>query len=282
MDDSSWAAWEGRETLVAGRIDAAPAHLLAATLDTAFEVKSDELLPALWYWIYFQPTVATSGLGPDGHPKRGGFLPPIPLERRMWAGSRVQFHAALRIGEEIEKTSKIQKIARKEGKTGPMVFVTVRRSVRGEHGIAVDEEQDVVFLPMPKEFRPPSPTRPPKEFAWTMPRPADPVLLFRFSAVTFNAHRIHYDRNYAMTAEKYPGLVVHGPLQALLLFEAVRERHAGKIPARFEFRGLQPLFDFDTLTLAGKPREDGGEDLFTVNGRGEIATQAAIHWKSDG
>lgn len=282
MNDSPWAAWEGRETLVAGRIDAVPALMLAATLDTDFEAKSTTLLPALWYWIYFQPSVATSGLGLDGHPKRGGFLPPISLERRMWAGSRIRFHAGLRVGEEIEKTSKIQKIAQKEGKAGPMVFVTVRRSVRGEPGIAVDEEQDIVFLPMPKEFRPPLPTPLPDGIAWTAARPVDPVLLFRFSAVTFNAHRIHYDRDYAVTAEKYPGLVVHGPLQALLLFEAARARHPNKVPARFEFRGLQPLFDFDAITLSGKPREDGGEDLFTANSRGEIATQAALHWKSDG
>jgi 3-methylfumaryl-CoA hydratase len=217
--------------------------------------------------------------GPDGHPKRGGFLPPIDLPRRMWAGSRLVFHRDIALNAPLTKTSTIAKVAEKEGKAGRMAFVTVHHRLDTREGLAMEEEQDIVYLPMPDRFAPPDPVPLPADLAWSQTQAVDPVLLFRFSALTFNGHRIHYDRAYATGVEKYPGLVVHGPLQALLLFEAARARNPARKPARFAFRGVRPLFDFDTMTLNGRPRDDGGLDLFTGQGEGLACMTGAIHWQ---
>jgi 3-methylfumaryl-CoA hydratase len=197
----------------------------------------------------------------------------------MWAGSRCIFHGPIRIGEEIERISTISNIAEKTGKAGNMVFVTVRHELRNEAGLVMEEEQDIVYVAMPERFVEPAVT-PLPACDWTEAVSVDPVLLFRFSALTFNGHRIHYDRRYAMEVEKYPGLVMHGPLQALMLFEAARLRNPSRKPGRFQFRGLRPLFDMDKVTLNGKTRSDDGLDLFTARVDGAIGMQAEIHWKS--
>jgi 3-methylfumaryl-CoA hydratase len=270
-----WSAWEGRTESATDVVGAAPLKALAATFDTAAPT---DALPPLWHWLYFLPLAPMAEVGPDGHPKRGGFLPPLPLPRRMWAGGRLTFHDAPRIGEEITRTSTILKVAEKAGKAGPMAFVTVRHEIATPRGPAIDEEQDIVFLEMPVAFTPPAPTPLPQDLAFDTPRTVDPVLLFRFSALTFNGHRIHYDRTYASEVEKYPGLVVHGPLQAMLLAEAARK--TARTVARFEFRAVRPLFDFDTVRVCGKPRDDGGLDLFTANGDGHVGMQAHLHWSA--
>jgi 3-methylfumaryl-CoA hydratase len=220
-------------------------------------------------------------VGHDGHPRRGGFLPPIALERRMWAGSRCMFHGALLIGDQAEKTSTILKVAEKTGKAGPMVFVTVKHEIRANGRLVFEEEQDIVYVAMPGRPITPDPV-PLPSCDWQEPVAVDPVLLFRFSALTFNGHRIHYDRDYATHVEKYPGLVVHGPLQALMLFEAARRHAPGQRPARFEFRGIRPLFDYDSITLNGRSRSDGGVDLFTGTSGGATGMQASLHWMADG
>jgi 3-methylfumaryl-CoA hydratase len=276
--DSQWAAWIGRSEMTRDTADARQVRALAATLGVEGRFEPGDPLSELWYWVYFLPMVVMKEIGPDGHPKRGGFLPPIPLERRMWAGSRATLHGTFAVGETIEKTSTILKVTEKEGKTGKMAFVTIGHQVRDESRLIAEEEQDLVFIAMPKTFTPPAPVALPATLAWQEERRVDEVMLFRFSAVTFNGHRIHYDRPYATDVEKYPGLVVHGPLQALLLFETAKARNPGRRPARFTFRGLRPLFDFEAITLNGKARQDGGLDLFTANGDGHVATQAAIHW----
>jgi 3-methylfumaryl-CoA hydratase len=272
--------WVGRTEEWHDRIDPTPVLAMARTLDDRdFTVRAGDPLPELWHWLYFLPMVAQSEIGADGHPKKGGFLPPVALERRMWASSRLTFHQDLIIGEEISKTSEILKISKKQGKTGGMVFVTVRHLTHSTQGLAITEEQDIVYLPMPKAFTPPLPTLAPETLQWREDYPVSPVLLFRFSALTFNGHRIHYDRNYATEVEKYPGLVVHGPLQALLLMESAKKHHPGRKPATYSFRAVRPLFDFDRIAVCGRPKPDGGNDLYTVNGDNSIAMQATMTWR---
>ncbi|MDX2232986.1 MAG: MaoC family dehydratase N-terminal domain-containing protein [Hyphomonadaceae bacterium] len=275
-----WGDWIGRTETAHDRIGETPARALAATLNRPadFPARPGDALPPLWSWLYFLPLAPLAEVGPDGHPRRGGFLPPVDLPRRMWAGSRCTFHGPLRVGADAVRTSTITRIAQKSGGAGTMVFVTVAHAVHCDGALVMAEEQDIVYLPMPERFSPPAPT-PAPACAWREAAPVDPVLLFRFSALTFNGHRIHYDRAYAMDVEKYPGLVVHGPLQAVLLFDAATRHTPHAAPARFDFRGLRPLFDFDQVSLAGRAREDGGLDLFTVNGDGAVGMQAAMHWR---
>lgn len=283
MTDATLQSWVGRTEVRKDDILGFPVSAFAATLDRSDEISSapGAELPALWVWLYFLPLAPMSEIGPDGHPRRGGFLPPIALERRMWAGSRCVFHGALKIGDQAERTSTILRIAEKTGKAGPMVFVTVRHEIRSGTGLVFEEEQDIVYVAMPDRLATPEPVPlPPCDWQETVT--VDPVLLFRFSALTFNGHRIHYDRDYATAVEKYPGLVVHGPLQALMLFEAARRRMPERRPARFEFRGIRPLFDKDSLTLSGRSRSDGGMDLFTGTASGATGMQAALHWQPDG
>ena len=264
--------WVGRVEEARDRISARQARQMAATLGVAGALAEGDVLPPLWHWMGWTPEAAMAELGPDGHPARGGFLPPVPLERRMWAGGRLRFHAPLRIGEELFRRSEIVKVADKTGTTGRMVFVTVRHDVHGAAGLAVEEEQDIVFIAMPERFTPPPPVAAPVA-EWSEPVTADEVRLFRFSALTFNAHRIHFDLPYATGVEKYPGLVVHGPLQAMLLMEAGRARRGGAMPAGYRFRGVRPAFHFDALRVQG-----AGDDLATVNGDGLVCMQAVADW----
>ena len=280
MAGARWEDWIGRTEVASDRVSQTPARALAATFDrTDLSAlgPGDELQP-IWIWLYFLPLAPSLGIGPDGHPHRGGFLPPVDLARRMWAGSRCRFHAPIRIGDPVERTSTIAKVAEKTGAAGAMVFVTVHHAVTREGLLLMEEEQDLVFLAIPERFSPPAPTAlPPCD--WSEPAAVDPVRLFRFSAMTFNAHRIHYDRTYATEVERYPGLVVHGPLQAALLFDAACRHAPEQTPAAFTFRGLRPLFDFDAVSVNGRRRGDEGLDLFTANGDGAVGMQATLDWR---
>ena len=280
-DDTPTAAI-GRTESAEDRVTAVPVKALQATLtDVRTSTAEGDPLPPLWHWLFFLPDAPMSEVGADGHPKRGGFLPAVALERRMWAGGRLTFHAdAPRIGEVIRRDSEILDVQEKSGKAGDMVFVTVRHRIHTPRGLAVEEDQDIVYIAMPEVFRPPPPKPAPPDPAWAEPLPVDPVLLFRFSALTFNGHRIHYDRPYAMETEKYPGLVVHGPLQAMALMDSARRQAPGRTPATFSFRGMRPLFDFDSVTRHGYARDDGGHDLMTVNGDGAMGMSATITWQS--
>lgn len=273
---AAWGEWIGRAQTQHDVVSANPARALAATLDRDdVDVTPGAVIPGLWIWLCFPPVALRRDIGPDGHPRRGGFLPPIVAPRRMWAGSRCVFHAPLRIGAALERTSVIAAIAEKDGRAGPLTVVTVRHAVTAEGGLVYEEDQDLVFMPIPERFEPPPPTPAPPA-AWSEPVVIDPVLLFRFSALTFNGHRIHYDRAYATGAEKYPGLVVHGPLQAILMFDAALRRAPHRTPARFSFRGVRPLFDLDEVRIGGAPRADGGVDLFTANGDDAVCAQATL------
>ena len=244
-DTQPFAEWIGRTESSEEVIAAAPAQAAAATLDDTETVFGPEdELPPLWHWFYFLPKAPQSRIGADGHPQRGGFLPPIPLPRRMFAGARLAFHAPLRIGRTAQRIGTIRSVSQKTGRSGTLAFVTVGYAISQEGRLCIEEEQDIVYrepgaavpAPVPAAL-PPLP-----ENAWSRLITPDPVLLFRFSALTFNGHRIHYDRPYAINEEGYPGLVVHGPLTAVLLIELLRQ-HAGRPVARFAFRGEAPLFD---------------------------------------
>jgi 3-methylfumaryl-CoA hydratase len=278
---SEFDAWVGRSEVAEDLVTSRQVRQMAATLGTeGVETAEGAPLPPLWHWMGWLPETPMAGLGPDGHPARGGFLPPVPLERRMWAGGRLSFHAPLRIGQPMRRTSSILKVVEKRGATGQMVFVTVGHEIAGSEGLAVTEEQDIVYVAMPDRFTPPPPVPAPAGSAWSDPVEMDTVRLFRFSALTFNAHRIHFDLPYATGVEKYPGLVVHGPMQAMLLMQAARLHAGGALPARFKFRGVRPMFHFDSVALTSWPLAEGVQALATVIGDDICCMQAEIGWQS--
>ena len=270
--------WIGRSETATDIIPLRQARQMAATLGHPAELSEGDPLPPLWHWMGWQNETPMAGLGPDGHPARGGFLPPVPLARRMWAGGRLQFHAALTIGQPLQRRSEILKVAQKTGATGDMVFVTVGHQISRPDGVAVTEEQDIVYMAMPDRFLPPAPVPAPDHPAWSDLVAMDSVRLFRYSALTFNAHRIHFDLPYAIEVEKYPGLVVHGPMQAMLLMAAACDHHANKTPRSFTFRGIRPLFHFNALRLMGWPDVMGTQALATVTEGNITCMQAQIGW----
>lgn len=261
--------WIGKIESTRDVVTPVPIAALAATLDleAPSPAQPGDPLPPLWHWLYFLPIHRQSELGPDGHPRRGGFLPPVPLPRRMWAGGRLEFHHPLRVGDSLARTSQIVDVRFKEGRSGPLVFVLVRHEISNAQGIALTEEHDIVYRG-PSAAPPGTPA--PAEAAWEREIIPDDVLLFRYSALTFNGHRIHYDRRYATEVEGYPGLVVHGPLIATLLAGL-----AGTEMASFEFRAVSPLFDTAPFRICGKP-DAGGKTirLWAKNHAGDLAMNA--------
>lgn len=251
----------GRSESTSGRIDAAPIELLAAMLDRRFEEMSPNgALPPLWHWLLLQKPVLQSEIGPDGHPKRGGgLIPPITYPRRMFAGSRIRFTAPLHVGEEVERTTTIRSIKPKSGRSGNLIFVTLVHEFRGPRGLALTEEQDLVYRdiegskPAPRQQS--SDRGPPDGFTVVETVHPDPVLLFRYSAAAVLSHRIHYDLDYVRTVEGYPNLIVHGPLQAIMLADMVTRRMRRTL-AGFEFRMLKPIF-VDTPFYCAAREENG-------------------------
>ena len=253
--------WIGRTETVSDSITATPYAALSATLDWPPErPPAGTPLPALWHWLYFLPLACQSDIGPDGHPRRGGFLPPVALPRRMWAGSQLLFHAPLRVGDAISRTSTIVDVTEKSGRTGTLIFVKVRHEIRrqNEEAIAITEFHDIVYreAAKPDDVAPP-PKQAPAASAWEMRWVPDEVLLFRYSALTFNGHRIHYDRRYVTAVEGYPGLVVHGPLIATLLLDLLRHQLPDAELDRYEFRAVRPTFDTNHFFVCGEPQADG-------------------------
>lgn len=272
----SLRAWIGKREAHTDLVTPAPLAALAATLDED-DASSNAEVPPLHHWLYFLAAAPTSELGDDGHPARGGFLPPVPLPRRMWAASRIEFHRPLRIGETITRTSEIVDVQAKDGKSGPLVFVKVRHELASGGAPAVTEEQEIVYREDPRPgAASPVPRAPPADAAWQREVHPDPVLLFRYSALTFNGHRIHYDRPYATDVEGYPGLVVHGPLLATLLADLVPRNLPGAALSRFEFRAVRPVFDGAPFQLCGEPAPDGRSvRLWVRDAEGALCMDAA-------
>jgi 3-methylfumaryl-CoA hydratase len=270
----------GRRELRHGGITAAQADMLGATLVpgwTAGTLGEGAVVPPLWHWAAFPPAAPMDALGRDGHPRLGGFLPDLGLDRRMWAGGSLRFLAPLHVGEPLTLTSEIASVDAKDTPGGPMAFVPVRHRIDGARGPAIEEDQTIVYLRIPPEFRPPKAIPAPDAPTFDRTVPITPPLLFRYSAVTFNAHRIHYDRPYATGVEHYPGLVVHGPLQATLLIAAATD-HRGAPPATFRYRGLYPMFDTHDLRVIGVDEPDGTLSLCTAAPAGHQGMKAMAGW----
>jgi 3-methylfumaryl-CoA hydratase len=274
-------AWEGRSETLRDDATAAPVRNLSATLDRDDPLpQAGTELPPLWHWLYFLPGHRQSEIGPDGHARRGGFLPPVPLPRRMWAGGRLTWHAPLRVGDSIERKSTIASVTHKSGRTGDLVFVLVRHEVRNAQGLALTEEHDIVYRPLAQPGDPVPPPQPaPAEAPWSREIVPDPVLLFRYSALTFNGHRIHYDRSYVTEVEGYPGLIVHGPLIATLLADLARRQRPDATFRSFSFRAVRPTFDLHPFRVNGKPSGDGkGAQLWAQDHEGALTMQAEVQF----
>ncbi|HJV63060.1 MAG TPA: MaoC family dehydratase N-terminal domain-containing protein [Albitalea sp.] len=269
--------WLGKVELAADELTLAPVRALSATLDRDdAPPQRGDVLPPLWHWLYFLPSERQSGLGSDGHARRGGFLPPVPLPRRMWAGGRFEFLRPLRLGDAVTRTSRIADISAKEGRSGALVFVRVRHEIAAGEGVAIVEEHDIVYRDHPQPQAVPAPARRARsdeQFSRTVT--PDPVLLFRYSALTFNGHRIHYDRSYVRDVEGYPGLVVHGPLIATLLVDLLRRQCPDAQLARFDFKAVSPLFDTEPFSVCGRIEDDGrSAALWARDRQGLLAMEA--------
>ena len=275
MEDVS--AWIGRSQTLHDNITTAPWVALNATLDHPDRpVVPGDALPPLWHWLYFLPKHRQSEIGADGHAKRGGFLPPVLLPRRMWAGSQFEFHTPVRVGDVVARKSTIADVARKEGRSGKLVFVKVKHELfcNGAASPALTEFHDIVYRqarqPGDVEPRPqPGPTGAP----WQREIVPDDVLLFRYSALTFNGHRIHYDRKYVTEVEGYPGLVVHGPLIATLLMDLLRRHASDAQVASFRFKAVRPTFDLHPFKVNGQ-REGNTVKLWAQDHEGWLTMDA--------
>jgi len=267
----SFTDWIGKTETRSDTVSAGPVAALSATLDREDpEPQPGDPLPPLWHWLFFLDRHRASELGPDGHARRGGLLPPVPLPRRMWAGSRFEFRHPLRVGDQMTRETRVIDIKEKAGRSGPLVFVVVRHEISNAEGLAVTEEHDIVY----RDHGPAAPLQAaPADAAWARTIQPDDVLLFRYSALTFNAHRIHYDRRYATEVEGYPGLVVHGPLIATLLMDLLRRNQPTANVERFSFRAVSPLFDIAPFVVCGKP--DGNKiQLWAKGSDGNLAMSA--------
>jgi 3-methylfumaryl-CoA hydratase len=278
LENIDLTTWIGRTETATDTVTPTPVRALTATLDhPTAPVPTGTPLPPLWHWLYFLPVHRQSEIGPDGHARRGGFLPPVELPRRMWAGGRFEFRSPIRVGDEIVRTSTIDNVTSKVGRTGPLVFVTVRHEVHsnGADEPALVEFHDIVYRAerSPDEAEPPPPPSP-TGAPWLREIVPDDVLLFRYSALTFNGHRIHYDRRYVTEVEGYPGLIVHGPLLATLLLDLVRRNAPDAQVTAFQFRAVRPTFDLHPFRVNGEPQPDGTVRLWAQDHDGFLTMDA--------
>lgn len=283
MDMLNTKAWEGRTQTEEGGITQAEAARIHATLGDPRDKtpRNGDPLPPLWHWFAFPPTTPTSELARDGHPMLGDFLPPLRLKRRMWASGKLTFGAPLRVGDPLKLRSTIARVDEKETRTGPMVVVSVDHTIISPRGPAIEERQDIVYLDIPDSFRPPKKQPMPEAPVLHTTKVISEPLLFRYSALTFNAHRIHYDLPYAQQVEHYPGLVIHGPLQATLLMQSACA-HRGTRPTYFDFRGVHPMLlvpgDSPELDIMATEDDCASLSLFTGQA-GHQGMQATAMWE---
>ncbi len=274
--DAHLSEWIGKSETRSEVLAAFPANALAATLDRVDPpYEEGSALPPLWHWLHFLPIHPLSESGPDGHAVKGGFLPPVPLPRRMWAGSRLDFLRPLRLGNAVRRVSTITRVEHKSGRSGDLVFVTVRHELFDTDGPAIEEEHDIVYRGAAEPGAPaPAPIAAPADADWVRPIRPDPVLLFRYSALTFNSHRIHYDHEYVTGVEGYPGLIVHGPLIATLLLDGLRRAKPEARVTRFSFRALAPIFHVDDFAVCGTIAEPGKASLWAKKTNGALCMDA--------
>jgi 3-methylfumaryl-CoA hydratase len=283
VDIAHLKTWEGRTEEVRDSIRPWLAAAFRAVIDLRpGEPKSGDVVPQGLHWCLALPTAPMSAIGEDGHPARGGFLPPVALPRRMWAGGRIKFLEELRVDDAITRMSEVKSVALKQGRTGDLVFVLVEHRVSTERGLAIVEEHDIVYrgldapavgAPAPSAMRDAAPQ--PSHSRTIEP---SPVLLFRYSALTFNGHRIHYDRSYVTDVEHYPGLIVHGPLQATLLMQLAAEMLGGPLGS-FSFRAVKPLFDLGPFRLSGRLNR-GTADLIVEDEAGDTTMKATAEGRA--
>lgn len=268
--------WVGKQEIRKELISQQPLDGFAALMDE--DAPAPAIVPPGGHWMYFLPVDRQSRLASDGHAFKGDFLPPIELPRRMWAGGRLQFAAPIKTGDHTVKTSTIKSVAPKEGRTGKLVFVTVEHRVENEKGLCLTEEHDLVFREAANPNAPAKGLEPaPMDGAWDEEITPDPVLLFRYSALTFNGHRIHYDREYCLEEEGYPGLIIHGPLMGTLLMR-LAEKRMGKPLKRFDFRNYNPIFDTASFTITGKPDGDDACTVWVRGPNGELGVKATAEF----
>ncbi len=269
--------WIGRTQSMEDLAAPFPVRALSATFDEKDDPdpKNGDPLPPLWHWLYFLEIAPQSKIGPDGHAERGDFLPPVPLPRRMWAGSRFSFDGEpIRVGETIQRLSEIKSVEPKTGSTGSMVFVTVQHTISGPRGVSFVEEHDIVYREAAKPGEAPRPPKPaPADATWTRSILADPVLLFRFSALTFNGHRIHYDQPYVTGTEGYPGLIVHGPLMGMLQIELARRSNAGKVVEVSSSAPCRRCSAAPRSAVGARREQDGSVTTWVADSNGGLAQQ---------
>lgn len=251
--------WIGRQEIIEDTISAAPIRGMSATIDRADDdPQMGDPIPVPWHWLYFLPSPLASELSSDGHPKKGGFLPPVPLPKRMWAGGSIEIFEALKIGDRVKRVSTISDVTHKSGATGELVFVTLVHEIYVEERLAISDRQDLVYRESANSDTPVAVPKPaPGGALWSSSFEASPPLLFRYSALTFNSHRIHYDKDYAVNVEGYTDLVVQGPLLATLLLDLLRRERPKSRLKRFDYRAVRPLLANGTFWVEGKI-ETGG------------------------
>jgi 3-methylfumaryl-CoA hydratase len=279
LDIDHLRQWIGRSQEASDVVTAQLVKGLRATLfQEVGEPKAGDTAPFTVHWCLAQPVFPMSMLGPDGHPTRGGFLPPVPLPRRMWAGGELQFIDPLRVGDEATRTSRISDVTVKSGSTGTLCFVAVEHVITTSRGVAIRERHDIVYrdiggAPAAAPKAPP----PPPVAKHRESHVSDPVLLFRYSALTFNGHRIHYDRDYVTKVEGYPGLIFHGPMQAAFIVELAAKLHDGQPPKKLAYRGVQPLFEGTEFSVNASDK-DGGMELWVANAEGQPTMKGTATW----
>ncbi|MEM9277624.1 MAG: MaoC family dehydratase N-terminal domain-containing protein [Pseudomonadota bacterium] len=249
-------SWIGKEQVRTGIIDHRQAELMAVTLGCDVP-EPGSALPSLWHWLWFNDALTASKLGRDGHPQKGGFIPPVALPRRMWAGGKVEFVSPVMIGTECTKRSVVKDINEKSGRSGALCIVTIEHQILCGSRLCIREEQNLVYREDPKPDAPKGAAPiPPENPAVTRTIIPDPVLMFRYSALTFNGHRVHYDADYAREVEGYKGLVFHAPLTATMLMQLAEEIADGRPVRNYSYRATSPLFCNDEIRFCGR-EEDG-------------------------
>ncbi|MFW1807451.1 MaoC/PaaZ C-terminal domain-containing protein [Acinetobacter ursingii] len=286
---NNFEAWIGKKEVYHDVCNDKPIGMMQALLNQ-YGQPIDEL-PLLFHWLYFLPVVNQSELAEDGHPHKGSFLPPIPFPKRMWAGGRLKFHSPIRVNQQLRRESEILNVEFKQGRSGDLYFVTVQHSIFADDVLAIVEEHDIVYREATSNLQNKSSTQasekpkapekselPAKNYSYKKSYPVTTTTLFRYSALTFNGHKIHYDRSYCTQVEGYPGLVVHGPLLATLLLHFMTQEYPDKQVKSFEFRAVKPVFDFNEFYVCGDIQKQDGE-LWIEHVDGQTAMQAKVSFK---